>query len=233
MSSPVSSRPASLAAAQPARQGLVSARLLTVIALALLAAIWNFLPDFTVVVLCYIGLYSMVALGLVMLTGVGGMTSFGQAAFVGVGAYATAWVCTSPLAASALGGLLGTQALPWLGLLLGFVITFAVAWVLGSVTVKLQGHYLPLCTIAWGLSLYYLFGNMEFLGGQTGLTGIPAIKIAGLDLSSSRTIGVVIWAVMLLAMWLLHNLLDSREGRAIRSLKGGQIMAESMGVNTA
>ena len=238
MSSPLSSQsaasqPASIAAVQQGRQGLISARVLTLIALVLLAVSWNFLPDFTVVVLCYIGLYSMVALGLVMLTGVGGMTSFGQAAFVGVGAYATAWVCTSPVAANALGGIFGAQALPWLGLLLGFVITFIVAWVLGSVTVKLQGHYLPLCTIAWGLSLYYLFGNMEFLGGQTGLTGIPAIKVAGLDLSSSRTIGVVIWVVMLLAMWLLYNLLDSREGRAIRSLKGGQVMAESMGVNTA
>ena len=233
MSSPVSSQPASIAAAQQGRKGLISSRTLLAIALVLLAAVWNFLPDFTIVMLCYIGLYSMVALGLVMLTGVGGMTSFGQAAFVGVGAYATAWVCTSPVAANALGGMFGTQALPWLGLLLGFVITFVVAWVLGSVTVKLQGHYLPLCTIAWGLSLYYLFGNMEFLGGQTGLTGIPAIKIAGLDLSSSRIMGVVIWVVMLLAMWLLYNLLDSREGRAIRSLKGGQIMAESMGVNTA
>ena len=233
MSAPVTSQAASAPAKQAAPRGLISARMLTAIAIALLALSWNFLPDFTIVLLCYIGLYSMVALGLVMLTGVGGMTSFGQAAFVGVGAYATAWVCTSPVAVQALGGVFGVQGLPWLGLLLGFLITFVVAWVLGSVTVKLQGHYLPLCTIAWGLSLYYLFGNMEFLGGQTGLTGIPAIKIAGLDLSSSRTMGVVIWVVMLLAMWLLYNLLDSREGRAIRSLKGGQVMAESMGINTA
>ncbi|RGE43267.1 ATP-binding cassette domain-containing protein [Comamonas testosteroni] len=233
MSAPVSSQAASAPAKQAAPRGLISARMLTAIAIVLLALSWNFLPDFTIVLLCYIGLYSMVALGLVMLTGVGGMTSFGQAAFVGVGAYATAWVCTSPVAVQALGGVFGMQGLPWLGLLLGFLITFVVAWVLGSVTVKLQGHYLPLCTIAWGLSLYYLFGNMQFLGGQTGMTGIPAIRIAGLDLSSSRTMGVVIWVVMLLAMWLLHNLLDSREGRAIRSLKGGQVMAESMGINTA
>lgn len=231
MSTPVSTQAAT--AVLPERRGLISARMLTAVVILALALSWNFLPDFTIVLLCYIGLYSMVALGLVMLTGVGGMTSFGQAAFVGVGAYATAWVCTSPMAVNALGGLFGAQALPWLGLVLGFVITFVVAWVLGSVTVKLQGHYLPLCTIAWGLSLYYLFGNMEFLGGQTGLTGIPAIRIVGLDLSSSRIMGVVIWGVMLLAMWLLYNLLDSREGRAIRSLKGGQVMAESMGVNTA
>lgn len=233
MSSPVSSQPTSIVGAQQGRSGLVSARVLTLICIALLAVSWGFLPDFTVVILSYIGLYSLVAVGLVLLTGVGGMTSFGQAAFVGIGAYATAWVGTSPIAINALSPIFGAQGLPWIGLLLGLLITFALAWFLGSVTVKLQGHYLPLCTIAWGLSLYYLFGNMEFLGGQTGITGIPVIKLGGLVLNTPRSMGVVIWIVVLIAMWLLHNLLDSREGRAIRSLKGGQIMAESMGVNTA
>ena len=221
------------AGATQAPRGVISTRALTAIAIAALALSWAFLPDFTVVILCYIGLYSIVAAGLVMLTGVGGMTSFGQAAFVGIGAYATAWAGTSPIAASALTQFVGAAGLPWVGLLLGLLITFALAWFLGSVTVKLQGHYLPLCTIAWGLSLYYLIGNMEFLGGQTGITGIPIIQIGSIALSTPRSMGVVIWIVVLLAMWLLHNLLDSREGRAIRALKGGQIMAESMGVNTA
>ena len=230
MTAPVSTPP--VAAAQAAGGG-ISTRVLTAAAIAALAVSWGFLPDFTVVILSYIGLYSMVALGLVMLTGVGGMTSFGQAAFVGIGAYATAWVGTSPLAVNALSSVVGAAGLPWVGLVLGLVITFVVAWLLGSITVKLQGHYLPLCTIAWSLSLYYLFGNMEFLGGQTGITSIPVIRLGGLSLESPRSMGVVIWVVTLISLWLLRNLLDSREGRAIRSLKGGQIMAESMGVNTA
>ena len=54
------------------------------------------LPDFWITQLNYIALYSLVILGLVLLTGIGGLTSFGQAAFVGIGAYATAWVCTAP-----------------------------------------------------------------------------------------------------------------------------------------
>ncbi|MBS0344550.1 MAG: ATP-binding cassette domain-containing protein, partial [Proteobacteria bacterium] len=189
--------------------------------------------EFTVVVVSYIGLYALVAVGLCMLTGVGGMTSFGQAAFVGMGAYATAWLCTSPTAAQWLGPLGGSAIVPWLGLALGLAVTFAFAWFLGSITVKLQGHYLPLCTIAWGLSLYFLFGNMEFLGGQTGITGVPALVVAGYSLASPRQLGVLVWAVLLVAMWLLHNLLDSREGRAIRALKSGRLMAESMGVDTA
>ncbi|MGJ3703561.1 branched-chain amino acid ABC transporter ATP-binding protein/permease [Variovorax sp. AFSI2.2] len=217
----------------PAGKPLVTSRQLTLVLVVAMALAWGFLPEFTVSVLSNIGLYALVAAGLVMLTGVGGMTSFGQAAFVGVGSYATAWICTSPAAAAWMGGFVAPALLPWAGLLLGLLLTFALAWALGAVTLKLQGHYLPLCTIAWGLSLYYLFGNMDFLGGQTGITGVPPLVIAGFSLATPRALGVVIWAVLLLALWALHNLLDSREGRAIRALKGGRLMAESMGVDTA
>jgi len=208
-------------------------RRLTLIAVAALALAWGWLPEFTITLLCYIGLYAMVAAGLVMLTGVGGMTSFGQAAFVGVGAYATAWVCTSPTLAAALGGRLDPVWLPWLGLLLGVLLAAAVAWILGAVTLKLSGHYLPLATIAWGLGIYFLFGNLEVLGGHTGTGGLPPIVVGGVSLAASRVMGLVIWATLLLLLWALHNLLDSREGRAIRALKGGRLMAESMGVDTA
>ncbi|PIF77056.1 amino acid/amide ABC transporter membrane protein 2 (HAAT family) /amino acid/amide ABC transporter ATP-binding protein 1 (HAAT family) [Variovorax sp. 54] len=229
----MSASPSTSSATAHAGRPLVTPRTLTLACIVALALAWGWLPDFTVAVLSNIGLYALVAAGLVMLTGVGGMTSFGQAAFVGMGAYATAWICTSPTAAGWLGGIAGSALVPWLGLLLGLVLTFALAWALGAVTLKLSGHYLPLCTIAWGLSLYFLLGNMEFLGGQTGITGVPPLVIAGISLASPRALGVVIWAVLLLALWALHNLLDSREGRAIRALKGGRLMAESMGVDTA
>lgn len=235
MSAPTStpSTASAVASASVAVSGLLTRTQLTTLAVALLGITWGFLPEFTVVVMSYIGLYSIVAVGLVMLTGVGGMTSFGQAAFVGIGAYATAWACTSPAAVQALSGWVGMGGLPWVGLVLGLVLTFIVAWALGSVTLKLSGHYLPLCTIAWSLSLYYLFGNMQFLGGQTGITGVPPLTIAGYSLADPRVLGVLIWGVLLVSMWLMHNLLDSREGRAIRALKGGRVMAESMGVDTA
>jgi branched-chain amino acid transport system permease protein len=208
-------------------------RRLTLLAVLALAVAWPWLPEFTITLLCYIGLYALVAAGLVMLTGVGGMTSFGQAAFVGVGAYATAWVCTSPALAAALGGRVDPIWLPWLGLALGLLLAALVAWGLGAITLKLSGHYLPLCTIAWGLSIYFLFGNLEVLGGQTGTGGLPPLMLGSLSLAAPRALGPVIWATLLLALWALHNLLDSREGRAIRALKGGRLMAESMGVDTS
>ncbi|MDO6749220.1 branched-chain amino acid ABC transporter permease, partial [Gilvimarinus sp. 1_MG-2023] len=62
--------------------------------------------------------------------------------------------------------------------------------------------------------------------------GLPAIELFGLTLDKGEKIFYLIWVVLLAAIWLVQNLLNSREGRAIRALKGGQLMAESMGVNT-
>jgi branched-chain amino acid transport system permease protein len=187
------------------------------------------LPEFYVTLLNYIGLYALVALGLVLLTGVGGMTSFGQAAFVGLGAYATAALTT----ASNLPAWLLPLANPWGGLLVGLLVTAAVALLLGLLTLRLSGHYLPLGTIAWGISLYFLFGNLEFLGGHTGISGIPALNIFGIEMRDGRHFYYLIWTMLLLAVGFTRNLLDSRAGRAIRALKGGVVMAEAMGVDTA
>jgi len=97
----------------------------------------------------------------------------------------------------------------------------------------MRGHYLPLATIAWGISLFYIFGNLEMLGGHTGMTGIPALAIGGFELKDERRYFYLIWAIALAALWTTNNLLDSRPGRAIRSLKGGLEMAEAFGVNAA
>jgi len=186
--------------------------------------------EFHVTLLNYIGLYAIVALGLVLLTGVGGLMSFGQAAFVGLGAYTTAYLSTAE-SLSGWASILGGS--PWIGLLAGLLVTGLVAFVLGLLTLRLSGHYLPLGTIAWGISLYFLFGNLEFLGGHTGMSGIPPLSLFGVELKDGRSYFYMIWAVLLAAVWLTQNLLDSREGRAIRALKGAVVMAEAMGVDTA
>ncbi|ETD72485.1 metal-dependent hydrolase [Pelistega indica] len=177
-------------------------------------------PEFWINQLNTIGIASLVVVGLVILTGVAGMTSFGQAAFVGMGAYATAYLST----------ILGYS--PWIGLLAGLCIAFVVAYVLGQITLRLSGHFLPLGTIALGLIFFYLFGNMDFLGRHDGIPGIVSIEVFGYSLLKARSIYYLIWIVVLIAICLSLNLLNSRTGRAIRSLKSGASMAESFGVNT-
>src|SRR5512143_3693602 len=162
-------------------------------------------PPFWVTLGNYIGLYSIVALGLVLLTGVAGQTSFGQAAFVGLGAYATAILCTQ----------YGWS--PWLNLAVALALTLLFALGLGFITLRMKGHYLPLATIAWGISLSLLFGDVDFLGGHSGITGIPALDFLGVELRNERYYYFLIWGIALVALWSSANLLDSRAGRAIRS----------------
>jgi branched-chain amino acid transport system permease protein len=199
---------------RPSRFQLLIALLVAAIALAPLV-----LGNFSVSLLNDIGIGALVALGLVLLTGVGGATSFGQAAFVGIAAYSTAWLTTA-------------QGLsPWLGLAFALALTGLSALAIGMLTLRLGGHFLPLSTIAWGLSIAMLFGNVDALGRHTGLSNIPPLSVAGFSLADPRAIYYLIWTIVGLAFLFSYNLMASRPGRAIRSLRGGAILLASVGAD--
>jgi branched-subunit amino acid ABC-type transport system permease component len=170
------------------------------------------LSPFYVTLMNYIGLYAMVALGLVLLTGVAGLTSFGQAAFVGVGAYATmlalsprrCWpkACCRPALAEALRrGCRPHSA--WLGLALGLAADHGRGLLPRLAHAQAVG---PL-SCRWApspgaSSLYYYFGTCN------AWAGLPASAVcrrwsasaAGCSTPQSR-IYLLIWAVLLLAIW--------------------------------
>ena len=179
------------------------------------------LPAFYVTLLNYIGLATLVTLGLVLLTGVAGIVSFGQQAFVGLAAYTTA----------ALTVLMGLS--PWTALIAGLALTATVALGLGAITLRLSGHYLSISTIAWGIALYYLFGNLPGLGQYSGVDNVPPVSLAGWTLDTGRESYYLIWVATVVALIAARNLLDSRAGRAIRALRFRSVMAESFGIDTA
>jgi branched-chain amino acid transport system permease protein len=201
---------------------IVGARLPVALFALLMAAIPFIpgVPPFWIVLLDNIGLSALVAMGLVLLTGVGGLTSFGQAAFCGFGAYTTA-VLTTTYGLS-----------PWLTLPFSLIVSAIAAVALGLITVRLSGHYLPLGTLAWGLGLFYLFSKLEFLGRNDGISGIPPLAIGSLKMTDPGSIYFAIWIAVLLCALLTMNLLDSRTGRAIRALRRGHIAAEAFGIWT-
>ena len=177
------------------------------------------LGKFGVSLLNDVGIAALVALGLVLLTGIGGATSFGQAAFVGIAAYATAWLTTAH------------GASPWLGLVFALTLTGVAALAIGLLTLRLGGHFLPLSTIAWGLSIALLFGNVDAFGRHTGLSSIPPLRFGPWALIEPQAIYYLIWALVGLAYVFNRNLLQSRPGRAIRSLRGGAVLLASVGAD--
>jgi len=196
------------------RTGLGAAFVIAVAAAPLL------LSNYQIALLNYVGLAAIVVLGLVLLTGVAGLTSFAQAAYVGIGAYITGYVSS----------VYGIS--PWLTLPLALAVACVLALFGSLITVRLSGHYLPLATLSLAIVAYYLFAGLPQTGGQAGMTDIPPLTIAGYAVHSPKAWYVGIWGALLLLQLGMANLLDSRPGRAIRALKSGTIMAESLGVNT-
>src|ERR1700733_12543965 len=144
---------------------MTRARLLGVATWIVIFALPFVVGEYHLTILTYIGLSAMVALGLVMLTGQAGLSSFGQAAYVGLGAYITA-ILTLQFGVS-----------PWLTLPLVIVVGAIGSYFGSLITVRLSGHYLPLATIAFAVSAYCVFGSLSITGGQTGLSDIPRLSL--------------------------------------------------------
>jgi ABC-type branched-subunit amino acid transport system ATPase component/ABC-type branched-subunit amino acid transport system permease subunit len=190
-----------------------------VAAAALVLPMLPFVPEFWVTLLVYIGMAGLVALGLVLVTGIGGMTSFGQAAFVGIAAYATAVLTTHwPVS-------------PWLALPASLLLTAASAALIGAATVRLSSHFLPLGTLCWGISIYIALGNTAAIGGHDGIRDIPGLSIAGQALTGTRPFYAVVWLLVVVATVASIRLLDSRVGRAIRALRQGAVSSQSFGID--
>jgi branched-chain amino acid transport system permease protein len=195
----------------------------TWVALALLAA-WLCvpfipgMPAFWLTLGDYAGIAAIVATGIVVLTGMAGITSFGQATFMGFGAYTTALLTTQ----------MGLS--PWLSLPAALLASGVASVVIGAVTLRLSGHYLALGTIAWSVAFFYLFANLDVLGRNDGISGIPPLRLGSVALLDSQSYFPVVWIGVAAALLLTRNLLDSRVGRALRALHGGAAAAASFGV---
>ena len=190
---------------------------LTAVALLLSSALPFVLTEYEATLAGFVGIAAIAALGLVLLSGISGQTSFGHATFVGLAAYTTAWM-------TRYGGFP-----PLAGLPAGLAITGGTAFLLGLITSRISGHYLPLATIAWCVSFFYLFGVIPGLGGFNGFGEIPPL-VPGITTGvEAAVIGVVLTGATLLSA----NLLSSRTGRAMRALAQSRTMAESLGIDTA
>jgi branched-chain amino acid transport system permease protein len=185
----------------------------------LLTAPW-LLPSFYVGILAYAGVYALVAIGLVLLLQAG-QISLGQGAFMGLGAYGSALVARA----------YGIDTV--VTLIASVAATAAVAALIGFITLRLRGHYLPLATLAYGIAVASVFTAWhEVTGGASGLDKIPPLSLLGFALTDDRLYTQLIWAIALLAVLGLSWLRSSRTGRAIATLESHDVMARSFGVDT-
>ena len=169
-----------------------------------------------------IGIYTLVVIGLNMLIGFAGQISLGHAAFYGLGAYMVAILTTR------------LHWDPLLALLAAIIAVMLIAWIIGRPTLKLQGHYLAMATLGFGLIVQILMDEMGGLtGGPQGISNIPKLSILGFKFNDDFQLYFLIWALVVLVQLMVLNLMDGKTGRAFLAIHSNEIAAESVGIGTA
>jgi branched-chain amino acid transport system permease protein len=186
---------------------------------AVAAAISASASQYNVTLLVTVGLTALAAMGLTLLL-IAGQVSLGQAAFMAVGAYVSALLsrdCNVPTSVALLAGV-GASAF--------------CGMVVGAVTLRLKGHYLPLATLAIGVAVSAIIvAAGSITGGASGLGQIPPLSLGPIELSNDRGFAILVWSIVALLGGGFARLLNTRTGRAIAALKSDAEMAEVFGVN--
>ena len=182
--------------------------------------------------------YIVLAISLNLLVGICGELSLGHAGFMGIGAF-IGIIVTSLLAEAVPNGVLRLV----IGMIVGGVLAGLVGFVIGIPVLRLRGDYLAIVTLAFGEIMKNIFGNLYV--DETGLHA--TLKTEGLTLAeggkmiisgprgatgitklSTFAIGFVL---ILFTLFVVQNLINSKEGRAIKAVRDNRIAAESVGIN--
>jgi branched-chain amino acid transport system permease protein len=176
--------------------------------------------DYYLSILVFMGINSLIVMGLSMLMGYAGQISLGHAAFYGIGAYCTG-VLTTHLGLSI-----------YLSFFSGIILSILVAIIVGIPALRLKGHYLAVATLGIGEIVFIIFNELtEFTGGPSGLSNIPGIHLGNFQFNSSFRFYYLVWGINILALFFSLNIIHSRVGRALRSMHGSETAASAMGVN--
>jgi branched-chain amino acid transport system permease protein len=165
--------------------------------------------DYNLRILISIGIYIIMALGLNLITGVTGQLSLGHAAFMSIGAYASALVSMQTGLPFGLALLSGALAAGIFGIILGFP------------TLRLSGDYLAVATLGFGEIVRVVLVNMEITGGALGLSPIP-----------TKTNVWLTWILVMVVVLAMYRIENSRFGRALLAIREDEIAAEAMGIHT-
>ncbi|NBC23519.1 MAG: branched-chain amino acid ABC transporter permease [Gammaproteobacteria bacterium] len=173
-------------------------------------------------------LYAITALGLNTQWGYTGMLNIGVAAFYSIGAYATA-IVTGPASESHFGGF--GLAFP-AGLAVAIVLSGAIAFLIGLVTLNLRSDYLAIATIGIAEIIRLVFTNEDWLtNGVRGIAGIPR-PLAGLWEGHDQLVYMLLVVAILIAVyWLIERGYNSPWGRVLRAIREDEPATASAGKN--
>jgi branched-chain amino acid transport system permease protein len=166
-----------------------------------------------------IGINTIITVGLCLLMGYTGQVSLGQAAFYGLGAYISAILSKSGLS-------------PWVAMAIAAFLTGIFAYVIGKPVLRLKGNYLAMATLGLGIIIYIIFREADWLTeGQRGILSIPGLTIGGFAFDNELKYFYLVWTFTLLVLFISQNIVNSRNGRALKAVRDSEKAAESVGIN--
>ncbi|KRQ00718.1 branched-chain amino acid ABC transporter permease [Bradyrhizobium manausense] len=174
-------------------------------------------PFFVMQALCF----ALLACAFNLLIGYGGLLSFGHAMFLGTAGYCSAHA-------------LKVWALPpELGILVGIVAAFALSLVTGYISIRRQGIYFSMITLALSQLLYFIYLQAPFTHGEDGIQGIPQGHMFGvLDLSKPTMLYYVVLVGFLAGFLLIYRIINSPFGEVLKSIRENEPRAISLGYRT-
>jgi branched-chain amino acid transport system permease protein len=174
-------------------------------------------PFFVMQALCF----ALVACAFNLLIGYGGLLSFGHAMFLGTAGYCAAHA------------LKVWNLPPELGILVGTAGACALAVITGFVSIRRQGIYFSMITLALSQLLYFIYLQAPFTHGEDGIQGIPQGHLFGIfDLSKPTTLYYVVLAGFLGAFLLIYRTINSPFGEVLKSIRENEQRAISLGYKT-
>lgn len=165
--------------------------------------------------------HAIVCVGLNLLIGYGGQISLGHAGFFALGAYGSA-ILTGTYGMAPLAALSASAA-----------AVGGLAFVVGRPILRLKGHYLAMATLGIGIIIHIVLKTeADITGGPDGI-GVDPFTLFGLSVMGDEQWYWVGGALLVFAVWISLNLIDSPVGRALRAVHGSEVGAEVVGVDTA
>lgn len=190
----------------------------TILFLGALVAFPFFVGGYTLYVVNLIAIHAIVAIGLNILVGYTGQISLGHAGFFAIGAYS----CVLLMVKAGFPFVVALPAAGFISALFGFL--------LGLPSLRLEGPYLAIATLGFGMAVTQIISHSEFTGGHMGLEAPPlAIGSYVVDTDVGRYAIIILTAILLTIAAI--NLLKTRVGRAFVAIRDSEIAAEAMGIN--
>ena len=179
-----------------------------------------FVPNYYVYMANYMAISVIVAIGLNLLVGYTGQISLGHAGFFAIGAYGTVVA-------------MQTLHLPfWLALPLAGVVSMAFGFLIGFPALRLEGPYLTIATLGFGLTITLAIGKIELFGGRDGLH-TPKLSIGNWIVGTDRDFYFLLIPITVGMAAFARNLLRTKVGRAFIAIRDAEVAAENIGVNLA